>query len=150
MKRIAHSKWPQLDDALFQWVVKARTARVDVFDDTIRTKAREFAEHFGISDEEFSASSRFCDKFKKRHQLSLRTKAGEGEHTARSDDIHDWQDQVLPGLLEGYAPKDVFNADESALFYRLLPHKTLAFRGEKCRGGKKKKERVSFSVETIS
>ncbi|XP_065177024.1 tigger transposable element-derived protein 6-like [Sycon ciliatum] len=117
VKRIAHSKWPQLDKALFQWVVKARTTGVNVFDDTIQTKARELAEHFGISDEEFSASSGFCDKFKKRHQLSLRTMAGEGEQAARSNDIHDWQDEVLSGLLEGYAPKDVYNADEPALFY---------------------------------
>lgn len=34
--------------------------------------------------------------------------------------------------------KNVFNADESGLFYRLLPDKTLQFKGEKCHGGKKR------------
>ena len=86
---------------------------------------------------EFSASSGFCDKFKKRHQLSLRTKARVGKLAAHSDGMHDWQEEVLPGLLQGYAPRNIYNAGEFALFYRLLQHKTLAFRREKCRGGKK-------------
>ena len=56
---------------------KARTAGVDIFDDTIRNKALQLADQLGIP-KEFSVSSGFADKFKKRHQLVLRIKAGEG------------------------------------------------------------------------
>ena len=47
-------------------------------------------------------------------------------------------------LLKGYTPKDVFNADETGLFWRLLPDMTFSFKGDKCHGGKKSKERLSL------
>ena len=34
----------------------------------------------------------------------------------------------------GYGARDVFNADETGLFFRLLPDKTLLFKGEDCQG----------------
>jgi hypothetical protein len=42
----------------------------------------------------------------------------------------------IPSLLRGYIPRDIYNADETGLFFRALPNKTFAFRGEKCAGGK--------------
>jgi len=43
-----------------------------------------------------------------------------------------------------YAPRDIFNADESGLLYKCLPDRTLTFKGEKCHGGKHSKERVTI------
>ena len=42
----------------------------------------------------------------------------------------------------------MFNANETGLFWRLLPDKTLAFKHEKCHGGKKSKERITAMVCT--
>ncbi|GBL74291.1 Tigger transposable element-derived protein 6 [Araneus ventricosus] len=39
---------------------------------------------------------------------------------------------------------DIFNADETDLFYRVLPEKTLCLEGEKCSGGKISKERLTL------
>jgi hypothetical protein len=33
-------------------------------------------------------------------------------------------------LLKGYAPRDIFNADETGLFYNALPNKALCFKGK--------------------
>lgn len=52
--------------------------------------------------------------------------------------------QTIDSLIAGYAAKDVFNADEFALFYKCLPSKTLTLEGEKCSGGKHSKERVTI------
>lgn len=38
---------------------------------------------------------------------------------------------------------NVFNADEMALFFKLLPECTLALKGDKCKGGKRSKERIT-------
>ncbi|XP_037568125.1 tigger transposable element-derived protein 6-like [Dermacentor silvarum] len=38
---------------------------------------------------------------------------------------------------------DLFNADETALFYQMLPQKTLALKGDRCQGGKQSKVRVT-------
>jgi hypothetical protein len=57
-----------------------------------------------------------------------------------------WKTENLPHLLEGYRPCDVINADKCGLFYNLLPNRTYAFRGEKCRRGKLRKDRVTVLV----
>jgi hypothetical protein len=57
-----------------------------------------------------------------------------------------WKTEHLPHLLEGYRPCDVFNTDECGLFYNLLSNRTYAFRGEKCHGGKLKKDRITVLV----
>ncbi|KAL8590354.1 hypothetical protein ACOMHN_006470 [Nucella lapillus] len=54
-----------------------------------------------------------------------------------------WVEEVLLPTLEKYEEKDVFNLDETGLFWRLLPDKTFTFKNEKCRGQKKSKDSVT-------
>lgn len=49
----------------------------------------------------------------------------------------------IPALTAGYAPADIFNADETALYYKQLPERTLNFRSFKTHGSKKSKERLT-------
>ena len=56
---------------------------------------------------------------------------------------YDWK-RHLAAVGEGYAIEDQFNADETAMFYRQLPMKSLVFKGELCKGGKFAKERLSI------
>jgi hypothetical protein len=46
----------------------------------------------------------------------------------------------LPELLEGYRARDIYNADETGLFFNSLPDRTLVLKGETCHGGKSAKE----------
>jgi hypothetical protein len=46
----------------------------------------------------------------------------------------------LPELLDGYRARDVYNADETGLFFNCFPGQTLALKGETCHGGKSGKE----------
>jgi hypothetical protein len=43
----------------------------------------------------------------------------------------------------GYEPKDIWNADETGLFWRLQPNESMRFKGETCCGGKLSKERIT-------
>ena len=61
------------------------------------------------------------------------------------EDCNDWY-QRLPDLIEGYEEQDIFNLDETGLFYRGLPDKTLNVKGTDCTGGKKSKERITVSL----
>ena len=65
------------------------------------------------------------------------------EKSVSEEDIQPWLDLTLPELLSQYAPDYFYNVDETTLFYKLRPDKTLAFRGEKCSGGKKQKGRLT-------
>ena len=72
-----------------------------------------------------------------------------GERSAVDEASTDqWIKDVLKPTLARYSKKDVFNCDESGLFWRLLPDRTLAFKSDKCSGGKKSKERVTFLLCT--
>jgi hypothetical protein len=53
---------------------------------------------------------------------------------------------VLPGLIEGYAAEDIYNADETGLFFKCLPDKTYGFSNEICHGGNKSKDRLTMMV----
>ena len=60
--------------------------------------------------------------------------------------VETWTENILPSLLAEYPEENVFNADETGLFYHMMPNKTLHFRGERCTGGKQSKERISVLV----
>jgi len=49
----------------------------------------------------------------------------------------------LPAITEGYSPCDIYNSDESGLFYNALPKQTLAVKGDTCTDGKRSKERLT-------
>ena len=53
------------------------------------------------------------------------------------------KDGPLAHILATYAPEDIFNADETGLFYKMEPSSSYVLKGETCTGGKRSKERVT-------
>ena len=64
--------------------------------------------------------------------------------------VDTWRTVTLPSLLEGYEACNVFNADETGLFFKLLPDKTLTFKNEPCLSGKQSKDRITVLVGSNS
>ncbi|GFO12527.1 tigger transposable element-derived protein 6 [Plakobranchus ocellatus] len=58
--------------------------------------------------------------------------------------VDTWRGSALQQLLENYNADDIFNADETGVFYKCLPDKTLDFKGNVCIGGKKAKNRLTI------
>ena len=54
-----------------------------------------------------------------------------------------WYDR-LQSLFGSYKATQIWNADETACFYRALPDKTLATKGRACKGGRKAKDRLTI------
>ncbi|XP_056629852.1 tigger transposable element-derived protein 4-like [Diorhabda sublineata] len=90
-------------------------------------------------------SRSWVQRFCVRHAIVFKKFSGEaaGVPSATSDD---WLSKVWPTIREGYSDSDVFNADETGLFYKLTPDRTLHFKGEKCSNGKLSKERITVLV----
>jgi hypothetical protein len=45
-------------------------------------------------------------------------------------------------ITEGYKPKHIYNADETMLFVRFQPNKTMSLKWNLCNGGKNSKKRI--------
>jgi hypothetical protein len=77
----------------------------------------------------FLCFSRWLDRFKERHDIVCRSIGGESG-VVDTDICDDWLKDKLPNLLKNYKACDIFNADETGLFYKLMPNKTLQLKGE--------------------
>ena len=142
-KRQRSSNFADLEQALFQWFKQARTNAVAISGPILSMQAQKFADALGIAD--FHCFSGWLDRFKQRHGIS--GKCVTGESAAVTDDLtYDWKTSSLPVILKQYSPKDVYNMDETAIFFRLTPDKTLTFKEDPCHGGKKSKERITAAV----
>jgi len=62
--------------------------------------------------------------FKERHAISFKANCREAKSVDYdSTSMNDWP-QKLNTILQSYHPKDIYNADETAIFYKLMPEKT--------------------------
>lgn len=60
-------------------------------------------------------------------------------NSVNTEKIQNWLEKVWPKLRKGYTDDQIYNADETGLFYRKLPKRTLKFKGETCSGRKMSK-----------
>lgn len=60
--------------------------------------------------------------------------------------MNEWSKR-LTSILKSYKANDIYNADETAIFfYKLMPEKTLEFKSVSCKGGKRSKNRLIVMV----
>ena len=71
-----------------------------------------------------------------RHQIKAKKVHGEKE-SADSVNAKHWLETVLPELMKEYESQAVFNADETALFYRATPDGSLCYAYKNLCGSKK-------------
>lgn len=142
-KRLRTCLFEDIDEAMLKWVTAARGKNLPISGPLMKQKAKEFADALGHED--FEASTGWLDKFKKRHGIVAKTLCGESAD-ANVRDREEWIVNVLPRLIQKYDQNDIFNADETGLFFKCLPNKTLTFKTEKCFGGKQSKERITVLV----
>lgn len=130
-----------VDAALLQWFRCLRANSIHgIQGGDLLEKAKEFAESLGHHGTEISMS--WINRWKDRHMICSLKVCGEGADVTPQQ-LTEWNEVQLPIILQSYSPENIFNADEFGLFWRLMPDRTLAFKGEKCIGGKSSKERVT-------
>jgi hypothetical protein len=88
-------------------------------------KAEEFAKK--LNGEEFVCSAGWIARFKLRHNISFWKVSGEAS-SVNSDTTTEWLTAVWPNVREGFAANDIFNAEETGIFFRLTLDRTLKFK----------------------
>ncbi len=143
IKKFCGPKWPQLEDALGLWVDNALNTKQDIDGNVLKVKASYFAEQFSIED--FHHSEGWLGGFKKRHGLRQFKKQGESESAPSAESIK--RDRLaLQQFLAPYNPEDIWNGDETGLFWKMEPSRVLA--RNSLSGHKKEKSRVTIFCAT--
>ena len=143
IKKFRGPKWPQLEIALGLWVDNALNTKQDINGNVLKVKAAFFAERFSIED--FHQSDGWLGGFKKRHGLHQYKKQGEAS-SAPSDELIENDRLALQQFLKSYDLEDIWNGDETRLFWKMEPSRVLA-RGP-LSGHKKEKSRVTIFCAT--
>lgn len=144
---IRASKYDEMEEILKEWIVSARSSNMPINGPIIRDRALHIASRLNI--EGFTASNGWFDRFKKRHAVVYRTACGKSR-SVDTEISDDWKQTDIPALIADYAPKDIFSADETGLFFNILPSKTFSLKGESCQEGKFSEIRLTVLLITNS
>ena len=87
----------------------------------------------------------WINRFKQRHGIARIQKAGESAGVD-VEIVRIWKEEQLQDILSRCNPKDVYNADETGLFWKLLPDNSLGFKGTVYHGSKQPKTRITVLV----
>ncbi|XP_030760813.1 jerky protein homolog-like [Sitophilus oryzae] len=145
-KTLRKAKYPEMETCLYAWFCTQRSRDVPISYEILSAKARQlYTETYG--NDNFRASRGWIFNFRKRHGLRALKVCGEKLSNDQST-----VDPFLTAFAEkikelNLGPTQIYNADESALYWKMLPEKTLVRSQEKTAPGRKiSKERVTFLV----
>ncbi|KAL4121977.1 hypothetical protein QTP88_014392 [Uroleucon formosanum] len=110
----------------------------------LKEKAEYFATQFGYSN--FKASQGWLENWKNRHNIIFRKICGESA-SVNDSLCNEWLGK-LTNIIKEYSPDDVFNVDETALFFKCLPNRTFILKGETCSGGKQRVKSFPLDYES--
>jgi hypothetical protein len=118
VKRARQTLHPEITEMMDMWVSKAMGDSLLLTGDVLRQKWVRFADLYGVpEDERLNLSIGWLSRFKARNGLTGMKRHGE----AASADIYtvEMERNCIQELIKnsGYELKDVFNMDETGLFY---------------------------------
>lgn len=131
------STFQQLDEALSKWFLLKRSEGVPISGPMCAKQAEIFHKRLKIK-EPFNASSGWLHRFKKRRGIRELTIQGEklsGDGEAMVEFCYELETIITENNLQ---PSQIYNADETGLYWRAIPTKTLAASNERSAPGYKK------------
>lgn len=136
-RRKRQQKWPMLEDALAAWVAH-KQGKIIITAAVLREQAMWFWKQLYGARPYPAFSNGWLYGFQQRFHIQRRTIYGEA-----ADVPDNAQSNIEPiqQLLKKMDPRDIYNCDETGLFWRMVPDKSLSTKA--VRGRKKDKSRVT-------
>ncbi|KAK3920150.1 Jerky protein homolog-like [Frankliniella fusca] len=142
-KRTKKLKYDVIDAKVHSWVLEKRAQGHVLPGPLIQEKAALLGESLGL--ETFKASNGWFQKFKRRHGVRILHIEGErlsANEIAATAFVGNFEEKI-----EKYDKRDVYNFDESGLFWKSVPTRTYVHAGEtRADGAKVRKDRVTIGV----
>ena len=127
-KRVRQTEHPEVSEMMDLWVSKAMNDKILLTGEVLRQKWNAFANLVGIPDDErLSLSDGWLTRFKERNGLKEMKRHGEAAST--SAETVERERKRIQELIEkyGYELRNIFNMDETGLFYGYAPLSILFF-----------------------
>ena len=143
-KTLKNSSNPKLDEALYFWFLQKRSIHLPITDEVLIEKAIWFNQQL-MGNSNFKASNGWLNRFKSRHGIRCLKVTGEKLSNDTSM-IEPFKQRLIEKMNEmELSASQLYNADESALFWRKLLDTTLVHEAENTAPGRKiSKDRVTF------
>lgn len=129
-----------VNSVVYEWFLNARSRNIPISGPILQEKAKMIAQRLNI--DSFKASNGWLESFRTRHEITFKQICGEAKDVDLTV-VENWKVK-LAEIIKNYEPKNIANCDETGLFYRALPSKTLTLKKDKCVGGKQPKERLTI------
>lgn len=132
-----------MEKCLYNWFLKQRENHIPISGEIIKAKAKQLVKK--IYHREFLASSGWLTKFKNRFGIRLLKQTGE-KLSSEAGLVGPFKEKLAHTIKELNLPLDaIFNADETGLYWKLLPDNTYVHASETSAPGRKiSKERITF------
>lgn len=139
-KRIRNGNNSKVELALSRWFELMTARGVRINGPILMEKSKELAAKLGTPD--FKPSNGWLSRWKKRNNIVYKKASGE-KASADIAMADEWKQTTLGELLNDYDEEDIYNADETGLYYRATPDGSLTYRHQIISGYKKAMDRVT-------
>lgn len=144
-KTMHQSKNDDVDKVLMEWIRQRRSENFPLNRNIIMAQARKFYEESNLENN-CDYSHGWFNRFKQRHGLKLLKISGE-KAVADTESAENYVDYVMDLIKrENVSLEQIFNADETALYYKYVPNHTYVTASEQSpsSGLKESKLRVTL------
>lgn len=143
---------PEVDKLVMTWIEGHMQRRLPLSQQMIQARARSIFEtlkarssgEYGIKFLTFLASNGWFQRFKRRFQLNNVKVSIEaaGPDVCAADIFRDWLDNLITSV--GYLPEQIFNVDETGLYWKKIAEGMHALRAKTVPGLKAYKDRLTL------
>jgi hypothetical protein len=125
-KRTRQTEHPEISEMMYLWVSKAMGDGIPLTGEVLRQKWNSFADMAGIpQDDRLKLSNGWLGRFKVRHGLREMRRHGEAA-SANANTVNAERKRVQELIKKhGYQLRDIYNMDETGLFYACADDPTL-------------------------
>ena len=115
-------RFTELEDKLYLWIDSMRRASLPVPPTLAILKAKKIAEQLSIPQDDFKPSWRWFSRFRERRGLQQLLLHGEGAEVDRENPNLLEALEELYAIISKYDPENVYNMDETGLFFSAAAH----------------------------
>ena len=135
-------QYPEIDSNVWSFFCEARSKCIPINGPMLQSEANESALHHNYNN--FTASNGWLKSFCNRHQIMFAILHDESAEVCENA-VEQWM-QDLPNRTKNYELQNIFNCNETSIFFKALPKKTLLGPNGQPEGLKQSKESFSLLV----